>query len=420
MKDDDKRTLTPRLRFPEFLGDTLHQVQLKEVTAESTTRNGDTLPPTSVMGVTKAEGIVPMEQRIVALNIARYKIVRKDWFAYNPMRLNIGSIARWEGESAILVSPDYVVFKCLNEAGSGIDPAFLDHFRRSDAWEGFVAQGGDGSVRVRIYYKDIGRLPLQLPSIAEQQKIADCLTSLDELIAAQGRKVEALKGHKKGLMQQLFPREGETLPRLRFPEFRDAPAWKTHAFEHFVAKSFYGTSQSTSAKGQYPVLRMGNMVDGALDFSNLVYLDLGRRDFESIRLHDGDILLNRTNSLDLVGKISIFTGELECITASYIVTFRLDKERLRPEFCNAMLNTQLYKARIKLLARPSVSQANINPTTFRKELRVSVPSVAEQHRIADCLSILDVRIAAETDKLAALKSHKRGLMQQLFPSPEAV
>src|SRR5690606_19257076 len=64
------------------------------------------------------------------------------------------------------------------------------------------------------------------PRVAEQQKIADCLTSLDELIAAQGRKVEALKAHKKGLMQQLFPREGETLPRLRFPEFRDAGEWE--------------------------------------------------------------------------------------------------------------------------------------------------------------------------------------------------
>ena len=68
--------------------------------------------------------------------------------------------------------------------------------------------------------------PVSYPSQPEQQKIADCLTSLDESIVAQGRKVEALKAHKKGLMQQLFPREGETLPRLRFPEFRDKPEWE--------------------------------------------------------------------------------------------------------------------------------------------------------------------------------------------------
>jgi len=302
-----------------------------------------------------------------------------------------------------------------------LNPVLLNQYLISEHGQKQIDSFQAGGNRQGLNFGQIRSFKITLPPTeGEQIRIADCLTSLDELIGAQGRKVEALKAHKKGLMQQLFPREGETLPRLRFPEFRDAPEWATHAFEDFVAKSFYGTSQPTSAKGRYPVLRMGNMVDGGLDFFNLVYLDLDREEFESIRLHYGDILLNRTNSLDLVGKIAIFTRELECITASYIVTFRLDKDRLLPAFCNAMLNTQLYKARIKMLARPSVSQANINPTMFRKELRVSVPTVAEQQRIADCLSALDARIAAEADKLGALKTHKKGLMQQLFPSPEGI
>jgi type I restriction enzyme, S subunit len=92
-----------------------------------------------------------MEERLIASDIARYKLVRRNWFAYNPMRLNIGSIARWTGESDILVSPDYVVFKCLEHAEHGIDPAYLDHFRQTDGWESFVTEGGDGGVRVRIY-----------------------------------------------------------------------------------------------------------------------------------------------------------------------------------------------------------------------------------------------------------------------------
>ena len=142
-------TATPRLRFPEFIGQPLREVQLEDVTAESRDRNGDKLAVTSVMGVTKADGIVPMEARLIASDIARYKRVQKDWFAYNPMRLNIGSIARWRGESEILVSPDYVGFKCLNDDESGIDPGYLDHFRQTDAWEDFVTEGGDGSVRRR-------------------------------------------------------------------------------------------------------------------------------------------------------------------------------------------------------------------------------------------------------------------------------
>ncbi len=250
MPKDNTRSLTPKLRFPEFNGQTVREVQLKDVTAESATRNGEMLSTTSVMGVKKVEGIVPMEERLIASDIARYKLVQKDWFAYNPMRLNIGSIARWQGESDILVSPDYVVFKCVDEAGLGIDPAYLDHFRQSDAWDDFVKEGGDGGVRIRIYYKDIARLQLALPSLAEQQKIADCLTSLDELIAAQGRSVEALKAHKKGLMQQLFPREGETLPRLRFPEFRDAPEWDEISIGD-MGEVITGSTPATSQRGYY-------------------------------------------------------------------------------------------------------------------------------------------------------------------------
>lgn len=207
------------------------------------------------------------------------------------------------------------------------------------------------------------------------------------------------------------------VPNLRFPEFREAGEWRLHKFGDFVVKSFYGTSAPTSETGQYPVLRMGNMGDGVLDFSNLVYIDLAPEEFESFRLQKGDILLNRTNSRDLVGKISIFDRDSECVTASYIVSFRLDENRIDPWFCNLMLNTQMLQSLIKQLATPSISQANINPTTFRTGLDIVIPKLAEQQKIADCLGSLDDLIAAEGRKLEALRQHKQGLMQQLFPQP---
>lgn len=100
-----------KLRFPEFVGQAQREVELREVTSESRVRNGNGLPAKTVMGVSKVLGIVPMEERVVSSDLTRYKVVKKNWFAYNPMRLNIGSIARWNGDD-ILVSPDYVVFRC--------------------------------------------------------------------------------------------------------------------------------------------------------------------------------------------------------------------------------------------------------------------------------------------------------------------
>jgi type I restriction enzyme, S subunit len=284
-----------------------------------------------------------------------------------------------------------------------------------------IQKEAQGAKVLGISANRIRNIRLPVPnSKAEQQKIAECLSSLDELIAAQARKVDALKTHKKGLMQQIFPREGETQPRLRFPEFRGAGEWEMKPFEDFVVKSFYGTSSSTSPTGKYPVLRMGNMVDGGLDFTNLVYLDLDADSFESFRLEEGDILLNRTNSPALVGKISLFQLKSDCITASYIVTYRLDKKRIVPAFCNSILNTPLYQSLIKSFAKPSVSQANINPTTLKKDLIVPVPSLPEQERIALCLSRLDTLIGAVIQKLEVLKTHKKGLLQQLFPSAEVL
>jgi type I restriction enzyme S subunit len=91
-----------------------------------------------------------------------------------------------------------------------------------------------------------------------------------------------------------------------------------------------------------------------------------------------------------------------------------------PAFCNYILNTPLYQGRIKALAKPSISQVNINPTAFRKELIIAVPSAAEQNHIAACLCSVDEMLNSESDKLKFLKIHKKGLMQQLFPCVERV
>ncbi len=146
---------------------------------------------------------------------------------------------------------------------------------------------------------------------AEQQKIADCLASLDELMTLEAQKLAALKTHKKGLMQSLFPRVAgasssrasgtgeqdapptiETLPQRRFPEFREAGEWNRQVFREVVARSFYGTSSSTSDHGAYPVLRMGNMANGTLNITDLVFIDLSEEEFNRFELKRGDILLS--------------------------------------------------------------------------------------------------------------------------------
>jgi len=418
MKKDDQSTLKPKLRFPEFRdAKGWDEKSLNEVISPI---EREKIKPSLLytgLGIrSHGKGTFLKLQANPEKNAMEYLYEVK----CDDLILNI--TFAWEGAVAIaqalddgaLVShrfPTYTFKKGKSIAGFFkfliLDKKFIYKL-------GVISPGGAGRNRV-LNKNDFLKLSIVLPNTDEQQKIADCLTSIDKLISAESQKLDALKTHKKGLMHQLFPREGETQPRLRFPEFQDEGDWKGQPFEEFVAKSFYGTSSSTSLTGQYPVLRMGNMSDGGLDFANLVYIDLDPDSFESFRLMDGDILLNRTNSPALVGKVSLFRLTSECITASYIVTYRLKKQRIDPSFCNFMLNTPMYQVRIKKLAKPSISQANINPTTFKKELIVSVPTLPEQQRIAECLTSLDDLITAQSEKLETLKTHKKGLMQQLFP-----
>ncbi|MFP3654828.1 MULTISPECIES: restriction endonuclease subunit S [Burkholderia] len=408
-----KRALVPRLRFPNFRdaegwGSEFGNKVFDQVSNKN--HNSD-LP---VLAITQEHGAIPRNLidyhvSVTEKSIEGYKVVEAGDFIIS-LRSFQGGIeySKYRG----ICSPAYVILR-LKHGHSA------DYFRQFLKTDRFITQLNRNLEGLRdgkmVSYKQFSELPLPAPSQPEQQKIADCLSSLDDLIVAESQKLDALNVHKQGLVQELFPRVGETVPRMRFPEFRDAGEWTGKPFDRFVVKSFYGTSSSTSENGQYPVLRMGNMIDGRLDFSNLVYIDLDPDSFEKNRLVRGDILLNRTNSPDLVGKISMFDRDIECISASYIVAYRLDKEQIDPAFCNFMLNAKQYQTKIKALARPSISQANINPTTFRNELVVSVPKIAEQQRIVSCLSALDERITAQSQKIDILKAHKKGLLQLLFP-----
>ncbi len=421
MAKEGKSAVVPRLRFPDFIGQTLREVRLSDVTTESTIRNGNGLPATSVMGVSKVTGIVPMEERIIASDIARYKLVRKDWFAYNPMRVNIGSIARWRGDTDILVSPDYVVFRCLDEPESGIEPDYLDHFRQSVVWDAFVSEGGDGGVRVRIYYNDLARLGLALPPRTEQQKIADCLTSLDEVIAAQGRKVDALKTYKRGLMQQFFPRAGETLPRLRFPEFRDAPKWTTWELGPMTSKvgsgiTPLGGDKNYKMQGR-PFVRSQNVGWGELLLNDVAYIDEETHgSFSATEIKENDVLLNITGAS--IGRSAVADSRIVGGNVNqHVCIIRTKADELNPVFLNQFLISERGQKQIDGF-QAGGNRQGLNFAQIRSFDIPIPPTESEQQRVADSLSSLDAGIVAEVGKLEVLRSHKRGLMQQLFPCLE--
>ena len=248
------------------------------------------------------------------------------------------------------------------------------------------------------------------PSPAEQQKIAECLSSMDELMAAQARKVDALKTHKKGLMQQLFPREGETQPRLRFPEFQNAGEWVERLLESFIEEF----RDKSTIQDEYEVMTSARsgLVRQREYYDNDRITERDNIGFNVIppnyityrsRSDDRQFYFNE-NNLGITGIVSVYYPVFRVVNGS-----------------NRFL-IELLSAFSRVVGKYSVgtSQTVLSLNQLGRIRLPFPPTMKEQQRIASCLSSLDALITAETQKHEALKTHKKGLMQQLFPSPEEV
>jgi type I restriction enzyme S subunit len=195
-----QQLLTGHRRLPGFKKK-WQRVELSEVAEECSIRNGQKLDRTRLYAVTKAEGMVPMRENVQGATINRCQIVERGWFAYNPMRINIGSIARWEHADPVMVSPDYVVFRTKE---SLLLSDYLNHVRRAALWSDFVGAAGNGSVRIRIWFDDLGYFEFPLPPIEEQRAIAAVLDTADAELRLRRQQRTALDQQKRGLMQQLL------------------------------------------------------------------------------------------------------------------------------------------------------------------------------------------------------------------------
>lgn len=303
------------------------------------------------------------------------------------------------------------------DIANGLNPAFLlEYVKRKDFYKK-KGETADGSRKAkRIQTETFLSFSILLPEPVEQQKIADCLSSIDELIAAQAQKLDTLKLHKKGLMQQLFPAEGETAPKLRFPGFRDAGDWDESKLGDLARFASGGTPSKEVPEywgGKIPWISASSMYDVNIDRSDLNITELA--------VKAGARIAKKGTMLILV-RGSILHSRIPMGIAVADVAFNQDVKALvlSKKLVGRFLLYQLLASENKILS--TVGETGIGAgkidTNDLKEFLVRLPSLREQQIIVDCLSSLDELIIAQARKLGALKAHKKGLMQQLFPSAD--
>lgn len=191
-------------------------------------------------------------------------------------------------------------------------------------------------------------------------------------------------------------------------------AWRIVRFGQIVAKAQYGLSLCATPGGRYPMLRMNNLHDGRIVPEDLVHVELSDADLEYYRVHRGDILLNRTNSADLVGKAGVFDQPGDFVFASYLVRFALQADLADPWFVGYWFDSARGKGRLRELATLGVSQCNINPTTLQKAFQLPLPSLAEQRKIAAILGTWDRAIEKLQELVTAKSKRLRALRLQLL------
>jgi type I restriction enzyme S subunit len=400
-KEEATPALVPKLRFPGFSAPWVFE-PLSKVLKEHKLKNTD---GRDVFSVSMEYGIVNQIELLgrsyAAADPSHYTIGRRYDVVYTKSPLKafpFGIVKQCKFDGEVALSPLYGVFTPPNpHLGLMIEAYFESPNRSKDFLSPLCQKGAKNTLQITNTTFLSGRLPLPTQP-AEQQKIAECLSSVDELIAAQARKLDALKTHKKGLMQQLFPREGETQPRLRFPEFQSAGEWTEDALGNVCAVLNNRRRPITSSDrkpGPYRYYGASGVVDYVDDY-----------------IFDERVVL--------VGEDGAKWGAFE--RTAFIVEGKFwvnnHAHVLKPHGVNdAVLENYLNMADLA----PYVTGAAPPKLTLGKLKEIPVPippNKKEGEAIAACLSNLDALITAETQKHEALKTHKKGLMQQLFPTPE--
>ncbi|ACV63413.1 restriction modification system DNA specificity domain protein [Desulfofarcimen acetoxidans DSM 771] len=397
--NNNKTALVPRLRFPEFAINGAINFETGDVIFEpiSNKNHNSDLP---VLAITQEHGAIPRDQidynvSVTDKSLESYKVVEIGDFIIS-LRSFQGGIeySLYHG----ICSPAYII---LRKRVPIVDQYYKHYFKTGR----FIKDLNKDLEGIRdgkmVSYRQFSAIMLPKPDRKEQQKIADCLSSIDDLIAAEDKKLEALGAHKRGLMQKLFPAEGKTLPEWRFPEFRGSGEWVisplSEVCENLDSRRIPITEKDRK-KGFTPYYGASGIVDYVDGFI-----------FDEVLLcvsEDGANLVARTYPIafSISGKtwvnnhahvLKFQNSNTQVMVKNYINSINLE------DFLTGMAQPKLNRAKLDIIPIP-------------------LPSEKEQQKIADCLSSIDDLIAGQVKKLEALRTHKKGLMQGLFPSIEEV
>jgi type I restriction enzyme S subunit len=267
----------------------------------------------------------------------------------------------------------------------------------------FLVDSRTGGAQPNISQETIRDLPIPLPPLDEQRRIADILSRADRLRRLRRTALQLSDGYLQSVFLQMF---GDPVENPR--------GWKSATVGDVVAFSQYGTSNKSNTEGiGYPVLGMGNITySGHIVLDSLSYVDLSPKEFSELRLEPGDIIFNRTNSTELVGKTAHWTHNFDAVLASYLVKLQLKPNTL-PDYFTALLNTPYFKRLFQERCKKAVGQSNVSPTLL-KEFPVVIPPLALQQKFAGIVRQVERLRSQQREAARQAEELFQALLHQAF------
>lgn len=398
MRMSKKKEIVPKFRFPEFQRDGIDFVHGNKLFKSITNKNHNSDLP--ILAITQDQGTVPRDQieynvTVTDKSLSNYKVVEVGDFIIS-LRSFQGGIeySRFKG----ICSPAYIILRKREE---NISELYYKYFFKTWRYIQSLNRNLEGIRDGKmISYSQFSSVKVPYPrSFKEQQKIADCLSSIDELIDAENRKLKALEKYKKGLMQKLFPAEGKTLPEWRFPEFRGKSEWRIKPLGKICTN--YDSrripiTEKDRVKGEIPYIGASGVIDYINDF-----------------IFDEDLLCVSEDGANLVARtypIAFSISEKTWVNNhAHVLKF---SHKYTQDIVESYLNMINLQDFLTGMAQPKLNRAKLDI------IPIPLPEEEEQQKIAGCLSDVDTMITEQSNKVEQLKAHKKGLMQGLFPSLE--
>lgn len=395
----------PRIRFKGFTED-WEQRKFSEITYLSGIKNKENKPYESY-SISNEFGFIPQNEQfenggtMKTADKSMYYIVTQNSFAYNPARINVGSIGYYDKPDNVIVSSLYEVFKTTEI----VNDKFLWHWFKSNQFNHLIEKYQEGGVRLYFYYDKLCKGTIELPTIDEQNKISNLLESLDLYITLHQCKLEKLKLTKKALLQKLFPKNGKHIPEIRFKGFTDA--WEQRKLDS-LGKIITGNTPSTSKKEYW-----SPNSDGVVWITPTDINSVKTQCSERLLTKDGasQARIVPANSILVTCIASIGKNTINTVEAA----FNQQINALVPHFSNSyfiltMLNNM--ESAFKRVAGTSATSI-INKKEFG-QLSALLPEIEEQNKIGRIFELIDNNITLHQCKLERLQEVKKGLLQKMF------